>query len=384
MNKLYLHIGTPKTASTTIQFFLGGNRDVLLKAGYDFPDIKAEFPNDNGYMNIHQEESAFANGNAIWDAYGRTCYESGEEAFNDFCNHIFSDLVELVRDKHSKNRLNMKLMIEYLDRLLEKNNIIISSENLWTIDYGYLRMLREALGDRIVVIVYLRRQDTYIESLWNEVIKLSVETRSIDDYIVGKITDIYDIAGIHYYTRLKEIISIVGRENVLINPFEKELFKDYTNGIVGHFLSLIGIDYDKYDWKKCQQSHNEHIPGNSVHYKRIFNEIILKKNTMEECNNYSSEIAQKYEKVFYNIGSGTNLNAGHIRESYLIPEQRKLLLNYFYNDNRLIAQEIFKSDSTSIFRDMEWNIQCTVPPLTQREADMFRLFYEFLDINGLL
>lgn len=37
MTRIFLHVGQPKTGTTAIQFFLGDNREALLKLGYLFP-----------------------------------------------------------------------------------------------------------------------------------------------------------------------------------------------------------------------------------------------------------------------------------------------------------------------------------------------------------
>ena len=40
MRTLYLHIGTPKTATTSIQMFCVDNESVLKKLGYSYLHIK--------------------------------------------------------------------------------------------------------------------------------------------------------------------------------------------------------------------------------------------------------------------------------------------------------------------------------------------------------
>ena len=49
MNKLYLHLGTPKTATTAIQYFLHNNNGKLQESGYEFPDMQADFPGNKGF-----------------------------------------------------------------------------------------------------------------------------------------------------------------------------------------------------------------------------------------------------------------------------------------------------------------------------------------------
>ena len=53
MKTLYLHIGTTKTATTSIQRFLEENKDVLQKYGYCFPDSLHVYPRANKRRNAH-------------------------------------------------------------------------------------------------------------------------------------------------------------------------------------------------------------------------------------------------------------------------------------------------------------------------------------------
>lgn len=53
MKTLYLHIGTTKTATTSIQRFLEENKDVLQKHGYCFPDSLHVYPRANKRRNAH-------------------------------------------------------------------------------------------------------------------------------------------------------------------------------------------------------------------------------------------------------------------------------------------------------------------------------------------
>lgn len=54
MKTLYLHIGTPKTGTTSIQEFMVCSREALQKHGICYPDIQKKFanisPNRNGHF----------------------------------------------------------------------------------------------------------------------------------------------------------------------------------------------------------------------------------------------------------------------------------------------------------------------------------------------
>lgn len=64
MKTLYLHIGTTKTATTSIQRFLEENKDVLQKYGYCFPDSLHVYPRANKRRNAHFLVAK------VWDADG--------------------------------------------------------------------------------------------------------------------------------------------------------------------------------------------------------------------------------------------------------------------------------------------------------------------------
>lgn len=53
MKTLYLHVGTTKTATSSIQRFLEENRTVLEKYGYCFPDSLHVYPEANRRRNAH-------------------------------------------------------------------------------------------------------------------------------------------------------------------------------------------------------------------------------------------------------------------------------------------------------------------------------------------
>ena len=77
MKTLYLHIGTTKTATTSIQRFLEENKDVLQKYGYCFPDSLHVYPRANKRRNAHFLVAK------VWDADGSRNQSKEKEYFEE-------------------------------------------------------------------------------------------------------------------------------------------------------------------------------------------------------------------------------------------------------------------------------------------------------------
>ena len=51
MKTLYLHIGTPKTGTTSLQHFCHDNQQKLAEKGYFYPEFDFEYANKGKYRN---------------------------------------------------------------------------------------------------------------------------------------------------------------------------------------------------------------------------------------------------------------------------------------------------------------------------------------------
>ena len=96
MKTLYLHIGTPKTATSSIQKFLAENWDVLQKHGYFFPESTHIYPRVNARRNAHFLSGRVRNGEGIRDKEKEKTYlEEGlqqvRDAFQNYDNVILTD-----------------------------------------------------------------------------------------------------------------------------------------------------------------------------------------------------------------------------------------------------------------------------------------------------
>ncbi len=367
MYRLYIHMGTPKTGTTAIQLFLHSNQEILQKQGYQFPDLASVFTGIDGLCRMNPEESLFCNGNVILDAYATTAWEQGQEAFETYVSHIFEDFRDMYRRVTPGNTQNMGDLIAYLKEMLEKSNVVISSENLWAIDYDWLQMFCQEIGrDNISLILYLRRQDYYAESLWNEVVKLGSTSDSVEEFCESLLTDPQDSHGMKYLERLNQLSTIVDRGNIILKTYEKERFAPGKSSLIQDFLTDIGVTYDGYDWIVPKKISNAHLNGTSVEYKRIYNEVL--KREAERIHKYPTEcsLTLSFEEFFNNPD---NKN-GHTTEYYFTPEYRKNMLQTVQKENATIAEKYL--GEANLFLDQEWNKESTLRKIDPVEQERLR------------
>ena len=139
---LYIHIGTPKTGTSTLQHFFEDNRAALLQKGIYYPEKI-----DSGTWGGKDS----TDGNFAWIT---RCDKSVRD-ISDIFNHMFSI----------------------------SNKVLLSTENIWLEikDKGdFLLNLKQMLeGTEIKVIVYLRKQIDYLESQYRECVRLILAQESI-------------------------------------------------------------------------------------------------------------------------------------------------------------------------------------------------------------
>ena len=196
-NRLILHIGLPKTGSTSIQRFLGGNGDALKRLGF-----------------VNMKSHGF-----LWEPFPP--YDGWE-----------------------KKRKTLEEELPDIRKRLEKYNVIYSSEALTFMllsDPGRLSEIKEYIGDNeLEVLVYLRRQDVHFESLYREILKQhDIPTPPTADYFKEHFQlDLYD-----YASMLETFEQHVGAGNIKVRVFER---KRLVGGdVVKDFCEAVGIPDDK-------------------------------------------------------------------------------------------------------------------------------------------
>lgn len=187
--KLYIHIGTPKTGTTSFQYLMADNRRKLLKSGIYYPDTENRL-----FFSKSQHRYLYVAANA------------GDASAMD-------------------------ALIEELERHGAPKNVISEENFSWgaAVQAAYLKPLRDRFDVKILLLV--RRQDELAESLYVQMVRGGY-THSFDVFISDE-----GVKGILDYLSLASIYGdAFGAENVLVRRYEGV---DYPAEEI--LLSLIGL-----------------------------------------------------------------------------------------------------------------------------------------------
>ena len=194
--KLSIHIGAGKCGSSAIQAYLGRNSVTLQKQGILVPGEKLDLESN-------------CTGNQIW------FFQNG------ISQPDFKSAVE-----RRIRRLHTSMVENELDHL------IVSAENLINPD-GFCLLFSELkpLFD-IEILAYVRRQDDYLISAWQQWYLKYFDT--FEDYVCS-MGDRVD-----WFRALESWRDMYGTENIKVRVFEKD--KLVNGNVIEDFCHLLSID----------------------------------------------------------------------------------------------------------------------------------------------
>ena len=211
----YIHIGVPKTATSTIQSFFTMHRDALLQRGVLYPKSIA---NSDGHSELHRALSVALEPDSVpW-------------------------LDELRKDMENQNVIAS--LLEEVART-EAKTVVLSAESL-----AFMRRpetLRRALSPYSArVLVYLRRQDNFLASFYNQLIKSRLYTATFEEFLQQHANNAIDLRDFCTplpmcdYERLLNLwADAFGSENILAGVYEDY---DLPGGILRDFAAKTAID----------------------------------------------------------------------------------------------------------------------------------------------
>jgi len=189
---LYLHIGTEKTGTTSVQNFFAAHREVLQKHGILYPRSVGR-ENHRALAVLAQNRT----GTALWEKLG--IRDTGE--FVRFRQEVEVSLADelaaggapktIMSNEHCSSRLRSDAEVEALRRFLAQ------------------------FFDEIYVVVYLRRQDDFVVSTYSTEVRLG-DTEPLAFPKDKVISSRYD-----YWELLSRWARVFGRDRVICRKFEQ-------------------------------------------------------------------------------------------------------------------------------------------------------------------
>lgn len=309
---LYLHIGLNKTGTSSIQKFFNNNHQVLESLGVLYPRTGLH---DSAHYGFSKKLIGLPSAANVSLADG---------------------IQDVIREAATK-----------------KQNVVISSEYLFLATYEQIFEIKQFLdktGVDIRIVIYLRRHDYWVDSLFNQAVKTApgnqVWDLDIREYFI------YLLGAAEFEIRYPKIIDkwadVFGQGNVLVRPFEKSQF--YNGDLIWDFCRLIGLELPAELEKKGVSTFlvNESVPDDIL---KIIGAIRRLNIALDEKDAISSRL------LTARIAGQAKVSEKGDEKLVRLPQKlRKYIINCFQDDYEYIARTYLGSDDGILFKEK------TAPP----------------------
>ncbi|MFG5150616.1 hypothetical protein [Campylobacter lari] len=299
----YIHIGTAKTGTTSIQNFLFHNQKVLQKKGYFFP------------QSIGKKNHVHLPG-CVYSIKKMNGYRKVHHLQND---NIFMDKQKEIINNLSKELSNM-----------DCGNTIFSSESIHaSLNYEELVRLKNtlyAMGfDKIKILVYFRDIGNMLNSLCSEDVKCGfIIDAYFDNNSLSKKPFLMNM--LNYKENVKLYSEIFGKENLIVRLFDKNEF--YQGDLLKDFIHSIGLEWD--DEFIIPPKQNESLDLLGIELFQRFNRLLPRYKTNSN-NLLRGDVRSFIEKHFNNT-----------KERFFLPKEIiQSYIDYFEESNEWVRKEFF-------------------------------------------
>lgn len=282
MKRLFLHIGFFKTGTTSIQACLSANSKRLLKRGIFYPtDPRASFVQKRKHSPLVAALPGMKP-NRLDPEKSRT-YKTA-----------YDDLLETLEET-------------------EFDTLVLSDEGFGgpKVAREQMEWLQQKFSDyEIKVIVYIRPQDAYLTSVYQQKTKGVFSKRF--EFSMHE-----DMPGLRFASRLKPWRDAFGTENVVVRPFTPSLW--HEGELFYDFLHALGL---RNDGLKLVTATNEGLDHRAVELLRELNSIAsFDFQTRKLRNRVASNLQDFMKSVFTK------------KKMVLSSEQSNLLRDYYRSEN---------------------------------------------------
>lgn len=279
---IYLHIGFHKTGTTAIQNFLAANVDKLAKQDCLIPTTGRAGSTHAHLANSLKRVSINADADALYAKLAK----------------------EIAKARKSK--------------------VIISSECFMEeIPPQKIKKQFDDVDADIKIVVYVRRQDSWLQSLYNEVVRDPSRRYTGDIMHMREVRN--DVAD--YSSVLRKWERAFGQHNIVVRVFELE---QMPNGLFADFMSAVGLSIDEdFVIPDSKTGGNAGFPDVLVLALRSLNQVPMKRpmyrRLVEALTTMSRDIAADKQVGGYAL---------------ITPQEQRLLVERHAEGNARIAVEL--------------------------------------------
>jgi hypothetical protein len=239
---LYLHIGTEKTGTTSVQKFFKANREILAENGIVYPHA----PGKQNHMGLAASAQDVSKRGPLRKSLG---IKSEDDAIK-FRAEMLSGLAEELAARPYK--------LAFMSGEHCSSRLIEDEEVQW---------LKDELSkffDNIHILIYIRRQDDYLLSTYSTAVKsgATYPLRLPTERAIEQRYDHWDV--------LSRWARIFGRDRIICRKFERTNLK--SGDIVADVLDIAGIDPNLGFTRP--EDVNEALDAETLEFLRLFNKFV--------------------------------------------------------------------------------------------------------------
>ena len=326
MTTLYLHIGLPKTGTSSIQWLVSHNYEKLLDQGLLYP-LSGRMKDGK---NCHYKLS----NRLTWQHYKLAAplrWIKGPESLSDKVLNSYLEKIKVLEDEIAKK---------------SPNKILISDDNFTWLSPESIKWLHDIFlkNYKVKILIYLRRQDDFIISFYTQQTKRRKTIKDICEYI----EDFKYL--LNYYNLVKPWTETFGKENIIIKPFEKEQF--LNNNLRDDFFASINFLAENYDFLS-EKEINVRPNIKTIKIMAFLNKInskypyVFKRKTVDlyfsKVFNRLLDGNSKITKLIFKIPDWL------ISEELMSFQQRIELMKEFEESNQKVAREYLNRPDGKLF-----------------------------------
>jgi hypothetical protein len=342
---LYLHIGFPKTGTTALQDFFVNNEDALGSSGVWYAQA--------GRRKEDWEQSAIWSRNKPAKATQRHLSQQHHYLFGPVTGH---SIMKLWDWDQSLELLRKEVEFTPFSKFLCSSEILTQG-----IEFLELFRLYEVF-DHIKVVAYVRRQDAFASSLYEQEVKTSGSVKSMQ-YPLRK------ALAPDYYSVLSQWASLVeGRGELIVCPYEKQQFHG-PNIFSDFFYRAFHVELDVSRCKIPASNPNPRLNRDALEFKRLINSCC----DVEQAAPFLGGLLSYSGK--FSPGTAAPFN----KRSLLSPEQEREICLQFEESNAQVARQYLGREDGRLFYeplpalDTSWE---SYPGLTREKVEEIISFWK--------